>query len=49
MRAFLLAMLATAVIAVGADIVLNRAGFSAAEQAANPGSVRLSDRARAPD
>ena len=46
MRPFLLALLATAAIAVGADVILGRAGFSAADIAANPGSVRLSDTAR---
>ncbi len=41
MRAFLLAILITAAIAVGADAILSRIGFSAADTAADSGSVRL--------
>jgi len=40
MRVMLLAFAATIVIAVAADFALDRAGFSAAEQASSP-SVRL--------
>lgn len=40
MKAMLLAFLATWIIAVGSNLILERSGFSASEQAAGP-SVRL--------
>jgi hypothetical protein len=41
MRPILLAFAAAAVMAVGADLILDRAGFSAAERGTSSGAVGL--------
>jgi len=41
MRAMLTAFVAMFVIAVGADIALDRVGFTAEERGSSPSSVRL--------
>jgi len=43
MKAFLLSLAVMVVLAVGANAVLDNAGFTAAEKAAQPASVRLGD------
>lgn len=43
MKALILGFVAIAVIAVGADLVLDRMGWSAAEVGSSSSSVRLGD------